>query len=133
MNNEYEFAKYLKDIENEITNLKTAHQRPLGALSFFEQNFDFTVNLSYSVGVYIATFNVIVKIATPSVKPPIVQTGWDIPAGFYSVDFLDFNVDSNYETWTYKLQLLSPTTTTANFKVKALSSQPIESITWSLV
>lgn len=130
-NGEYEFDRYLKEMEDEVTNLKTAHQRPLGALGFFKKNLNFVLNLPYQYGAYSATINVVVKITTPTAKPPIVQTGWNIPAGFYSVDFMDFNVNGNYDTWTYKLYLSSNTISSVNFKVSSISSQPIESITWS--
>ena len=80
-----------------------------------------------------ATFNIIVQTETPTVVPPIVQTGWDTPNGFYRVDFLDFSVNNLYNQWIYKLQLISPGTviTSADMKVVSISSQPITSITWS--
>lgn len=129
---EHEYDRLVKSMEDEVLALKTAHQRPLGALNFFKKTLDFDVALTENFGVYVATFNVVVQIAKPSVKPPIVQTGWDTPAGFYYVTYLDFSTDSDYATWTYKLRLLTnDTIPSATMKVGALSSQPIESITWS--
>lgn len=132
-NGEYEFDKYLREMENEVVNLKTAHQRPLGALDFFKKSVDFNLNLPYQYGSYSATINVIVKITTPTAKPPIVQTGWNIPPNFFSVDFMDFSVSNDYETWTYQLYLSNQSVSSVNFKVSSISSQPIESITWSYV
>ena len=131
--NEVEYARMLKKMENEILALKTAHQRPLGALNFFKDTLNFNINLSYSFGIYVANINVVVTIAEPSVVPPIVQTGWDIPPGFYSVNFQDLNISGDYSTWTYQLQFISSTTSSATVKIGTLSSQPIESITWSYV
>lgn len=123
----------LKWLKRELTALKTAHDRPLGTLDFFHESRTFTVNLTESYGIYMATFNIIVQTETPTVVPPIVQTGWDTPNGFYRVDFLDFSVNNLYNQWIYKLQLISPGTviTSADMKVVSISSQPITSITWS--
>lgn len=123
----------LKWLKRELTALKTAHDRPLGTLDFFHESRTFTVNLTESYGIYMATFNIIVQTETPTVMPPIVQTGWDTPNGFYRVDFLDFSVNNLYNQWIYKLQLISPNTviTSADMKVVSISSQPITSITWS--
>lgn len=123
----------LKWLKRELTALKTAHDRPLGTLDFFHESRTFTVNLTESYGIYMATFNIIVQTKTPTVVPPIVQTGWDTPNGFYRVDFLDFSVNNLYNQWIYKLQLISPGTviTSADMKVVSISSQPITSITWS--
>ena len=123
----------LKWLKRELTALKTAHDRPLGTLDFFHESRTFTVNLTESYGIYMATFNIIVQTETPTVVPPIVQTGWDTPNGFYRVDFLDFSVNNLYNQWVYKLQLISPGTviTSADMKVVSISSQPITSITWS--
>ena len=126
-------VRKLKQIRRELTALKTAHIRPLGTLDFFHSSTTFTVNLSDTYGTYMATFNIVVQIETPTATPPIVQTGWDTPNGFYNVNFLDFNVNNLYNQWTYKLQLIAPGTviTSADMKVTAISSQPITSITWS--
>lgn len=123
----------LKRLKRELTALKTAHDRPLGTLDFFHESRTFTVNLTESYGIYMATFNIVVQIETPTAIPPIVQTGWDTPNGFYRVDFLDFSVNNLYNQWIYKLQLISPGTviTSADMKVVSISSQPITSITWS--
>ena len=123
----------LKWLKRELTALKTAHDRPLGTLDFFHESRTFTVNLTESYGIYMATFNIIVQTETPTVVPPIVQTGWDTPNGFYRVDFLDFSVNNLYNQWIYKLQPMSPGTviTSADMKVVSISSQPITSITWS--
>lgn len=132
-NGERELDQFIANIENELTALKTAHERPLGALDFFHGYNSFSVDLTSSYGVYAATINVVVKIAVPSVTPPIVQTGWDTPSGFYQVNFLEFTTSANYSTWIYKLQLIAPGTviTSATMKIGVISSQPIESITWS--
>ncbi len=132
-NGEAEFDKMIKDMEGEILALQTAHQRPLGALNFFSKQTSFTVNLDYSYGTYAKDFEVTVVVAQPTAKPPIVQTGWDTPAGFYIVDILDFSVSSDYTTWTYKLSLTSMNTSSATMKIGVKSSQPIESISWRYV
>ena len=126
-------VRKLKSIKRELTALKTAHDRPLGTLDFFHANKTFTVNLTDDYGSYVATFNLFVQIETPTATPPIVQTGWDTPNGFYRVQFLDFSVNNLYNQWTYKLQLEAPGTviTSADMKVVSISSQPIKSITWS--
>lgn len=129
-NAEFEYDRYLKDMEREVLDLKTAHQRPLGALNFFSKQTSFTVNLQYSYGSYYREFYVVVKITKPTAKPPIVQTGWNTPANFFMVDFIDFSVSGDYETWTYKFDLLSNTYSSALMKIGVKSSQPIESITW---
>ncbi|WP_407457172.1 hypothetical protein [Fibrobacter sp.] len=131
-NGEYQIDRYIKEMEDEVLALKTAHQRPLGTLDFFKKSLSFTVNLSESYGVYAVDFIVVVKIATPTTKPPIVQCGWSTPTGFLKVDFLDFSVSSDYETYSYKLELLtSQTIDSANMNFTALSSQPIISVNWS--
>ena len=133
MNNaEREYNQLLSSMESEVLALKTAHERPLGALNFFTKRENFNVNLTEQYGVYVATILITVSIATPAVKPPIVQTGWDTPAGFLNVDFIEFNVSSDYSTWSYKLRLLTTNAlASATMKVSTLSSQPINSITWS--
>ena len=129
MNAEQEYAGLINDIDRELTNLKTAHLRPLGTLNFYTDRLIFPVDLDqYGV----ATFNVIVKITTPTVTPPIVQVGWNVPEDFYTVTFLSSTTNGNYDTWTYNLELQAPTTpiTSAVMDFSAISSQPIESITW---
>lgn len=135
MNNcEREIDQLFTEMEKEVANLKTAHQRPLGALNFFTKNQSFTVNLSLMAGSYIATFNIIVKITTPTATPPIVQSGWDTPANFYRVERLEFGTNMDYDTYTYKLRLSTTSTVpSTTLKVYALSSQPIESITLEYV
>lgn len=129
---EREYDQLIKNMENEVLALKTAHQRPLGALNFFKKSLDFNVNLTESYGIYVATFNVVVNIAAPEVRPPIVQSGWDTPAGFFYIEYLDFSNNSNYSTWSYKFRVLTQdATSSATIKFGAVSSQPINSITWS--
>lgn len=132
-NNEYEFAKMLKEMENEVLALKTAHQRPLGTLDFFSDKISFGVTLNYEYGVYYREFNVVVKIATPTTTPPILQPSWDTPQGFYTVWLNSINISNDYTTYTYNMYLLDATLSSATIKFGALSSQPIESITWSYV
>lgn len=122
-------VKKLKEVDRELTALKTAHQRPLGTLDFLQKSSEFTVNLdSYGA----ASINVTVTIETPTVTPPIVQTGWSVPQNCYSVDLTAFNTSANYSQWTYKLSINTyPAVASANMKITALSSQPIQSITWS--
>lgn len=125
---EREYTQLIKSIEDEVLNLKTAHQRPLGVLNFFRKTQDITVT-SDAYGY--AEFNVVVKIATPTVVPPIVQTGWNIPSGFYVVDTSKVTINYNYDTWTYRLVLTQPSAFTTTLNVSVISSQPIESITRS--
>ena len=131
-NGEVELDKMVKDMEGEILALQTAHQRPLGALNFFRKSVDIPVNLTSAYGIYSADIYITVKVKKPSVKPPIVQLGYDVPAGFYTVWFYGVETDTDYETWTYELSLDSPTISSTTLKVGAVSSQPIESITWSI-
>lgn len=128
---EYEYAKLLKSMENEVANLKTAHQRPLGALNFFTNKIQFTINLNYEYGSYYRAFRVIVKIAKPATTPPILQPAWDTPAGFYVVWLSANTISNDYTTYTYDMYLTSMTTASGLVKFGAISSQPIESITWS--
>lgn len=131
-NGEAEIAKMIKNMENEILALQTAHQRPLGALNFFKKSVNIPVNLQYSYGIYYADITIIVKVKTPSVKPPIVQTGWDVPAGFNTVWFTEASTNDDYSEWNYQMALNSNNITSTTFKVGAISSQPIESITWEI-
>ncbi len=130
---EYEYAKLLKNLENEVLAIKTAHQRPLGALNFFIETIQFDVSLTYSYGSYYRQFKVVVKNALPIAKPPIMQPMIDTPAGFYFTSIDDSVVDSNYTTWTYTLSLVSMSISSATIKFGVISSQPIDSITWSYV
>lgn len=122
-------VKKLKEVDRELTALKTAHQRPLGTLDFLQKSIDFTVNLgSYGY----ASINVTVTIDAPTVTPPIVQTGWSVPQNCYSIDLLAFNTSADYSQWTYELSIITyPALSSASMKITALSSQPIQSITWS--
>lgn len=128
---EYEYAKLLKSMENEVANLKTAHQRPLGALNFFTNKIQFTINLNYEYGSYYRAFRVVVKIAKPTTTPPILQPAWDTPPGFYVVWLSANTISNDYTTYTYDMYLNSMTTASGLVKFGAISSQPIESITWS--
>lgn len=132
-NGEYEFATMLNEMENEVLALKTAHQRPLGALDFFKDSIQFTVNLNSQYGTYYREFEVVVKIAEPTAKPPILQPAIDTPAGFFVVWLDDVSASLNYDTWTYRMYLISPNTSSGVVKFGVLSSQPIESITWSYI
>lgn len=129
-NGEREIDALFVEMEKEVANLKTAHQRPLGALNFFKESAQFTIPLQSMVGSYIATFNFIVKIATPTTTPPIVQAGWDTPPDFFRVERQEMAVSADFSTYTYKLRLQTQTAlASAIFKACALSSQPIESLT----
>lgn len=129
-NSEREFAEMIKGIENELRDLKTAHQRPLGTLNFFRESSNFTVNIA--AGNYAAVFDVVVTIEEPTVTPPIVQVGWEIPSGFYDVSVFDMTTSPDYSIWTYQLALLNNgAAETVAFKFGAVSAQPIKSITWS--
>ena len=133
-NGEKEIAQMIKDIESEVINLKTAHQRPLGVLNFFKKSEQFTIPLTEIVGIYGATFNVIVKIAKPPVTPPIVQAGWDTPAGIFQIERIDMAISSDYSTYTYKLRVQANSAmASVVVKVGVTSSQPIESITAGVV
>ena len=129
---EYEINALINNIDHELTNLKTAHIRPLGALNFFKDRLFCSLELKDSGGSYYVDFKVIVVIAKPTTVPPIVQLGWSVPAGFYKVDFMSFENTPDYSTWTYNLSLQSPGTaiTSAVVELCATSSQPIESMIW---
>lgn len=131
-NGEAELAKMIKDMEAEILALQTAHQRPLGALNFFKKSVNIPVNLQYYYGIYYADIKITVRVRTPSVKPPIVQTGWDVPAGFNTVWFSEATTNADYSEWTYEMALNSNNITSTTFNVGVVSSQPIESITWEI-
>lgn len=131
-NGEAELVKMIKDMEAEILALQTAHQRPLGALNFFKKSVNIPVNLQYSYGIYYADIKITVRVRTPSVKPPIVQTGWDVPAGFNTVWFSEATTNADYSEWTYEMALNSNNITSTTFNVGVVSSQPIESITWEI-
>ena len=127
---EYEYAQILKEMENEILALKTAHQRPLGTLNFFQKSETFSLNIEAgSYGIY---FTIEVEVAKPTAKPPITQVGWEIPSGFYDVTIVDMSVSGDYDIWTYELFLNSDEYAhNVDFKVGVISSQPINSITRS--
>lgn len=132
-NGEYEFDKYLKAMEDEVLNLKTAHQRPLGTLNFFIKTIQFTISLNYEYGSYYRQFKIVIKNDSPIAKPPIIQPMIDTPSGFYFTSIDDSSVDANYTTWTYTLSLTSMSISSAIIKFGIISSQPIDSITWSYV
>ncbi len=127
---ERQYAETLNEIESEILALKTAHQRPLGTLNFFQKSA--TLSISIPANSYGRDFYVVVKIETPTTKPPITQIGWEIPSGFYDVSIINMTVNGNYDTWTYELFLNNDgSAQTVSFRVGAISSQPITSITRS--
>lgn len=126
MNNR--FDELIKFVDRELTNLKTAHTRPLGALDFFRLSKTIDVNLSNQYGYYYTDFWLDVTIKQPDVVPPIVQTGWDIPAGFSRMDLYQYSVSNNYSVWSYRLSLQSSSLSTASFLVSAVASVPIVSI-----
>ena len=131
-NGEHEYAQTIADIETEILALKTAHQRPLGTLNFFQKSA--TLTISIPAGSYGREFIVTVKIEAPSAKPPITQVGWEIPSGFYDVSIINMSVNGSYDTWSYRLFLNADASAqTVSFRVGAISSQPINSITRSYV
>lgn len=125
-----EIDAMITSMEREITALKTSHQRPLGSLDFFTKTEDLNITLDSQYGTYTKTFWVDVAIQTPEVTPPIVQIGWDIPTGFNFVDLFEYNINANYNVWSYKLWLQSATIGSTTLKVTATSSLPISSITW---
>lgn len=127
-NGEYEFDSLINDIDREIRDLKTAHRRPLGALNFFTMTKSITVNLTSQFGQYYADFWIDVTINMPEVKPPIVQTGWDVPANFTSMDLSSYSVNADYTVWSYHFTLISNTQNSATFNVTATSSVPVGSI-----
>lgn len=129
MNGEYEFDKLILETEREITNLKTAHKRPLGSLDFFSQTKSFNLTLPEQYGFHFLTFWFEVTVATPDVAPPIVQVGWDTPPGFLYIDLYESKVNSSYTVWSYKLNLASETISSTTFKATATSSLPIQSMT----
>lgn len=128
--NNNKFDEMMKFIENELTNLKTAHLRPLGALDFFHLSRTLTVSLSdpYNIGYYYTDFWLDVKIKQPDTVPPIVQAGWNIPNGFGRMDLYEYAVSSDYSTWSYRLTLDSSSLNSASFLASAVSSVPILSI-----
>lgn len=129
-NGEREVNALITSCEKELTNLKTSHQHPLGSLNFYTKTQTLNITLSSSYGVYDALFWLDVKINTPDVTPPIVQIGWDTPPGFKYIDLFEYNINSAYSQWSYKLFLQSPSQTSAQLTVTALSSLPINSISY---
>lgn len=133
-NGEREITSLLKGIEHELTNLKTAHQRPLGALNFFKRSVNADLTLEESFGVYATTIDIIVTIDTPTAKPPLVQVGWNTPPNFTRPELISHTISYDYTTWTFRIRLLTTfavSTTTLNFT--ATSSQPINSMSWEYV
>ena len=128
MSGDQEYDKLIKFIDNEITNLKTAHERPLGALDFFHYSKTVTVNLQNTYGYYYLDFWLDVTIKTPDATPPIVQTGWNVPSGFVRMDLYEYAINADYTKWSYRLVLDSSSQSTATFKVSVVSSLPIVSI-----
>ena len=127
---EREYAQMLVSMEKEVLALKTAHQRPLGALNFFKQALNF--NLNIAAGSYGVAFLVTVNIATPTAKPPIVQASYNVPNGFYDVSIEQITTGGDYSSWTYDLALNNDgSAQSVAFNFEALSSQPIVDIIWS--
>lgn len=126
---EREISQMLIDAEKELTALKTAHQRPLGALDFFSLTQQIIVDLEYSYGAYDRTFWIDVKIQESDVKPPICQVGWDDPPNFIPMDLWESNISDDYTTFSYKFYIGSPDQARAVFNATAISSMPIVSIT----
>lgn len=125
---EREFDSMIKSMESEVLNLKTAHERPLGALDFFSLTETIEVELDYSGGSYGKDFWIDVTIQASNIKPPICQVGWDNPPNFIPMDLLEYNISSDYSVFSYRLTADSPTEDSAVFKVTAVSSMPIQSI-----
>lgn len=123
MNGEEYFASLLNEIESELTNLKTSHYRPLGALNFFRANQTLAVDASGTFG----AFKVKVTITKPIKTPPIVQFGWSTPPGYYHITLEDEEVSADYTVWTYSMGLYGGSDVT-DLPVEVVSSQPIESI-----
>lgn len=124
-----QFDDMIKFVDRELTDLKTAHLRPLGALDFFHLAQTVSVSLQQIGGVsYYKDFWVDVTIKQPDALPPIVQIGWNIPDGFGWMDLYDFSVSSDYTRWSYQMALTSPDRDSARFLVSAVSSVPIVSI-----
>lgn len=129
-NGEREINELIMSCEKELTNLKTSHPHPLGSLNFYQQSQTLNITLSESYGVYDALFWVDVSIKAPDVTPPIVQIGWDTPPGFKYIDLFEYNINAAYSVWSYKLFLQSPSQTSAQLTVTAVSSLPINSISY---
>lgn len=127
-NGEREFDSLIKSMEAEVLDLKTAHERPLGALDFFSLTETINVELEYSLGSYWKDFWIDVTIQASDIKPPICQVGWDNPPNFIPMDLLEYNINADYSVFSYKLTVGSPTETSASFKVTAVSSMPVYSI-----
>lgn len=131
-NGETDLAKFIKGVEGELLALQTAYQRPLGALDFYKESASIPLTLEESYGVYYVEVTIEVKVEASSIPPPIVQLGYDVPAGFITVIFDGVSTDEGFTTWTYKLALMSLTTSTATLKIGVTSSQTITSLTWSV-
>lgn len=129
-NGEREFNELITSCERELTNLKTSHQHPLGSLNFYQTTQVLNITLTDSYGVYDALFWVDITINTPDVTPPIVQIGWDTPQGFKYIDLFEYKINNSYSVWSYKLYLQSPSLTSAQLSVTAISSLPIISISY---
>ncbi len=127
-NGEREFNELLTSVEKELTALKTSHKHPLGSIDFFTKTETISVSLSQQYGIYAYMFWVDVHVEAPTVTPPIVQIGWDVPSGFNYIDLYDYDISDSYATWSYKMFLQSPSVSSASFKVTATSSLPIISI-----
>jgi len=126
---ERQFDNLIKKMEREVRDLKTAHQRPLGALDFYLDTLSFDVNIQS--GAYGVSFYVDVQLKEPTAKPPIAQIGYNIPNGFYDVSVMSRSVDAKYTTWTYRLMLSNNgSAQTVNIRVGAISAQPILGISW---
>lgn len=124
-----QFDEMIKFVDRELTDLKTAHIRPLGALDFFHLDSTVNVTLQQIGGIsYYKEFWVDITIRQPDALPPIVQIGWNIPDGFAWMDLYDFQVTADYTRWSYQMALTSPDKESASFLVSVVSSVPIVSI-----
>ena len=114
--NEQELDLKLKAMQNELTALKTSHERGLGAFKFYtaQTTFRTVADSTYLV-------ELTVTIADGEPIPPFVELGWDMP---YYCQIQSSRLSSNNRVLTWKIywsDYYIPTGTLLHFRVVSIS------------
>ena len=129
-NGEKQIDDELRFIEKELTNLKTAHQRPLGTLDFFHKTERLSVKLDNPGGSpdYFGYFWVDIELEESAIKPPICQLAYDVPIGSGEASLWDTVISSDYKTFSYRFFFVDSPTQYGPFDVQTVSSIPVKNV-----
>ena len=126
MDGAQEFVNKLNFIERELTALKTAHNHPIGAISFNrkDQTLNITLNdLGY--GFWQSEFAIVVKVSS-SDNTPIVQVGFDSSGATFTN--LNSGVRANNTEFWYNFNAYSMAGANCSMSFTVISSVDIDSI-----